>query len=85
MSRIAKQAGIFTLGCFYRDQENTKFMSMFGSVTDAQVFSRELTDNEMVEWTTCRSAFLEKDQNNPTILFSHVKEVFKGGHHQLGD
>ena len=29
-------------------------MSMFGSVTDAQVFSRELTDKEMMDITGCR-------------------------------
>ena len=51
------QAGIFTLGCFYRNQE-VKFMSnmtMHGSVTDAQVFSRELSTEEMVDITSCRS------------------------------
>ena len=63
MSRIAKPAGIFTLGCFYRDQDNTKFMSMYGSVTDAQVFSRELTDKEMVEWTSCRSASIPSESS----------------------
>ena len=30
-------------------------MSMFGSVTDAQVFSRELSDQEMIDITGCRS------------------------------
>ena len=29
-------------------------MSMFGSVTDAQVYSRELSDQEMIEITDCR-------------------------------
>ena len=29
-------------------------MSMYGSVTDVQVFSRELTDLEMIEMTGCR-------------------------------
>ena len=29
-------------------------MSMYGSVTDAQVFSRELSDLEMVDMTTCK-------------------------------
>ena len=47
------QASIFTLGCFYRDQ-GVKFMSMYGSVTDGQVFSRELSVEEMVEVTSCR-------------------------------
>ena len=48
------QAGIFTLGCFYRKQV-VKFMSMYGSVTDAQVFSRELSNQDMVDITSCRS------------------------------
>ena len=30
-------------------------MTMHGSVTDAQVFSRELSTEEMVEVTSCRS------------------------------
>ena len=53
---ILWQAGIFTLGCFYSDQLPLgKFMSMYGSVTDAQVFSRELSVEEMVDITSCRS------------------------------
>ena len=47
------KASIFTLGCYFRDG-NTGFMSMYGSVTDAQVFSRELSDQEMVDMTTCK-------------------------------
>ena len=47
------QASIFTLGCYYRNS-GTAFMSMYGSVTDAQVFSRELSDQEMVDMTTCK-------------------------------
>ena len=35
-------------------------MSMYGSVTDAQIFSRELSDQEMIDVTTC-SAFLNGD------------------------
>ena len=35
-------------------------MSMFGSVTDAQVFSRELSDQEMMDMTGCRN-FLTGD------------------------
>ena len=50
---IVLQAEIFTLGCFYRD-EGVKFMSMYGSVTDAQVFSRELSHKEMADITSCR-------------------------------
>ena len=33
-------------------------MSMYGSVTDAQVFSRELSSQEMVDITSCRSGEL---------------------------
>ena len=29
-------------------------MSMYGHVTDAQVFSRDLTDQEMIDITNCR-------------------------------
>ena len=50
---------MFTLGCHYRNRE-VKYMSMFGSVTDAQVFSRELSTEEMVEVTSCRQ-FLQGD------------------------
>ena len=32
-------------------------MSMYGSVTDAQVFSRELSDQEMVDITSCRCTY----------------------------
>ena len=53
------QASLFTLGCYYRAQ-GTGFMSMYGSVTDAQIFSRELSDQEMIDVTTC-SAFLNGD------------------------
>ena len=44
---------MFTFGCYYRNS-GSKFMSMYGSVTDAQVFSRELSDKEMVDMTTCK-------------------------------
>ena len=37
-------------------------MSMFGSVTDAQVFSRELTDREMIEMTDCR--FVQQNKSH---------------------
>lgn len=47
------QASTFTLGCYYRSG-GTGFMSMYGSVTDAQVFSRELSVQEMVDMTTCK-------------------------------
>ena len=45
------QPRIFSLGCFYRKD---KWMSMYGHVTDAQVFSRDLTDQEMIDITNCR-------------------------------
>ena len=51
---MTTQAGIFTLGCFYKNHQEVEFMSMYGSVTDAQVFSRELSDQEMVDITSCR-------------------------------
>ena len=51
---MTSQAGIFTLGCFYKNHQEVEFMSMYGSVTDAQVFSRELSDQEMVDITSCR-------------------------------
>ena len=50
---IFYEAEIFTLGCFYRDQ-SMKNMPMYGSVTDAQVFSRELSDQEMEDMTSCK-------------------------------
>ena len=36
-------------------------MSMYGSVTDAQVFSRELSVKEMADYTTCRATSLTGD------------------------
>ena len=39
-------------------------MSMYGSVTDAQVFSRELSDQEMVDMTSCK---LESKQTKNTL------------------
>ena len=53
IKNVLCQASTFTLGCYYRSG-GTGFMSMYGSVTDAQVFSRELTDQEMVDMTTCK-------------------------------
>ena len=50
---VLSQAGIFTFGCHYRNVE-VMFMSMYGSVTDAQIFSKELSDQEMIDITTCR-------------------------------
>ena len=53
MKEITDKPRMFSLGCFYRKD---KWMSMFGQVTDAQVFGRELTDREMIDITGCRSA-----------------------------
>ena len=39
------------------------FMSMYGSITDAQIFSRELSEEEMIDVTSCRS-------EKKTFLFS---------------
>ena len=54
--RLLKDVGdsgnIFALGCMYWNRVN-KYMSMLGSITDAQVFSRILDDDEMIGFTTC--------------------------------
>ena len=50
---VLMKATIFTFGCFYR-KEVVKYMSMYGSVTDAQIFSRELSYQEMVDITSCK-------------------------------
>ena len=76
---IVFQAGIFTLGCFYRNQE-VKFMSMYGSVTDAQVFSRELSSQEMVDITSCRSGEL----HCASRAHDCVQILPARRHHQLG-
>ena len=55
MNQIPQRATIFTLGCYYREG-GSGFMSMYGSVTDAHMFSRELTDQEMMDFTTCQSS-----------------------------
>ena len=49
---LGDSANIFTLGCMYWNRYN-KYMSMLGSVTDAQVFSRTLEEEEMIGYTTC--------------------------------
>ena len=67
---------MFTLGCYYRGTSGTGFMSMYGSVTDAQIFSRELSDQEMKDVTTC-SAFPNGDvlswESEPWILKSPLQ------------
>ena len=49
---VGESGNIFTLGCMYWNRVN-KYMSMLGSITDAQVFSRILDDDEMIGFTTC--------------------------------
>ena len=49
---VGDSGNIFTLGCMYWNRVN-KYMTMMGSITDAQVFSRILEDNEMIGFTTC--------------------------------
>ena len=57
-----------TLGCYYRNT-GVGFMSMYGSVTDTQVFSRGLSVQEMVDITTCRSQqYLEIHTNLICLL-----------------
>ena len=55
MEKMTDKPRIFSLGCFYRKD---KWMSMYGHVTDAQVFSRDLTDQEMIDITNCRQVLL---------------------------
>ena len=77
------QASIFTLGCFYRDQ-GVKFMSMYGSVTDGQVFSRELSSKEMVDITSCRYVLLYNLHCHHWKFQTFFQILPPGGHHQLG-
>ena len=50
---VGDSGNIFTLGCMYWNRVN-KYMTMLGSVTDAQVFSRILEEEEMISFTTCK-------------------------------
>merc|ERR1712241_81423 len=59
LEKLSRKPSLFTLGCYYRNS-GYQFMSMYGSVTDAQMFSRELTDKEMTDVTSCKS-FLNGD------------------------
>ena len=52
MQDIGDRGNIFTLGCIYWNRVNN-YMTMLGSITDAQVFSRNLEDEEMIGYTTC--------------------------------
>ena len=45
-------ADILTLGCLYSTDET---MSMYGSVTDVQVYSQTLEDNQMEDITSSNS------------------------------
>ena len=56
MKDIKGTFNLFTSGCTYRDKGSDGFpfhMSMYGSITDVQVFSRNLSLEEMVAFTTC--------------------------------
>ena len=57
-------------------------MSMYGSVTDAQVFSRELSDQEMVDMTSCK--LVSKQTKNTLKYFFYSEEVPERRYHQLG-
>ena len=54
METVSDTASIFTLGCMYWNRVN-HYMAMYGSVTDAQVFSRALEEEEMIAITNCTS------------------------------
>ena len=73
------------MGCFYRNEE-VKFMSMYGSVTDAQVFSRELSVEEMVDFTTCRSVMVNTSSNHVSMVTAGLlpKETSSAGTEKLG-
>ena len=67
-------------------------MSMYGSVTDAQVFSRELSVEEMVDITSCRSTYDPQRTFLSLALLgawdSELKIIIQvipeGRHHPLG-
>ena len=42
-------------GCFYESTGTTKYQSMYGRISDVQMFSRVLTDMELIEITGCKS------------------------------
>ena len=65
MEEIGNSGNIFTLGCMYWNRVN-KYMTMQGSVTDAQIFSRNLRDEEMIAYTKC----------SQKVMGSHQKENF---------
>ena len=64
-----------TLGCYYRNT-GVGFMSMYGSVTDTQVFSRGLSVQEMVDITSCRSQQYLEIQTLSTYYRIIYIEVF---------
>ena len=61
-------------------------MSKYGSVTDGQVFSRELSSKEMVDITSCRYVLLYNLHSDQLeIAFQTFFQILPpGGHHQLG-
>ena len=55
MSNMKYTATFVGLGCLYRTTYGIMYASMYGSVTDGQVFGRTLEDEEMEEITSCKS------------------------------
>ena len=54
---VGETGNIFTLGCMYWNRVNN-YMTMLGSVTDAQVFSSILKVEDMKAFTTCKKKVL---------------------------
>ena len=47
-------------------------MSMYGHVTDAQVFSRDLTDQEMIDITNCRQALVVSSSSDNVGVMKYL-------------
>ena len=82
MKEIGTRGNIFTLGCMYWNRVN-KYMTMIGSVTDAQIFSRNLQDEEMIAYTKCSkkvnySAFKYKVTLEKIQLLSTMSHFQRG-------
>ena len=43
-----------SVGCFYKSSGNTLYMTMYGRVSDFQMFKGVLTDTQMEDFTGCR-------------------------------
>ena len=52
MKDISESMNLFTAGCIYRST-GVKYMSMYGSITDVQVYGRSLSIADMLAYTTC--------------------------------